>query len=109
MWLWIHPSCFAEVYNAIHVSLNEINLQESVKIRELRDAFSVFMLSGPRSTAMLQAVLAPVEECSVTKDQDHSPTTKAAKVWRVLASLRSSSSLPPGAVIGLTVQDPRLK
>lgn len=108
MWLWIHPSCFAEAYNTIQVAVENVDLQESVNVRDLRDAFATFMLSGPRSTAMLQAILAPVEESSVAKNQD-TATAKAAKVWRQLAPLRSSSSLAPGTVIGLTVQDPRLK
>ena len=79
----------------------------TVHINDLRDQFIQFDLSGARTTALLQAIVKPVEESELV-DNDTSPTYKSSKIWRDLEHLRSASSLPPGSVIGLTVQDPRL-
>lgn len=79
-----------------------------ITITDQRDQLAVFELSGASSTSLMQIILKPVEEAThVCKDS--SPTAKAAQVWRDLRCLRSSSSLPSGVVIGLTVQDPRLE
>lgn len=72
------------------------------------DQLAVFELSGASSTALMQTILKPVEESALVC-KESSPTAKAAEIWRDLRSLRSSSSLPSGVVIGLTVQDPRLE
>lgn len=56
---------------------------------------------------MLQKVLTPVEESNV--DNSETRTLKSSRVWRKLEALRSPGALTAGCVIGLTVQDPRLK
>lgn len=73
-----------------------------------RDQLAVFELSGASSTALMQTILKPVEEVTHVSEES-SPTAKAAQIWRDLRCLRSSSTLPSGVVIGLTVQDPRLE
>lgn len=79
-----------------------------ITMTDQRDQLAVFELSGASSTALMQTILKPVEEAThVCKES--SPTAKAAQIWRDLRCLRSSSTLPSGVVIGLTVQDPRLE
>ncbi|KAI8137837.1 ribonucleases P/MRP protein subunit POP1-domain-containing protein [Fennellomyces sp. T-0311] len=106
LWLWIHPSAFEEARQQVELAREKAN-QNTVHINDLRDQFIRFDLSGARTTALLQAVVKPVEE-SEHVDKVSSPTYKSSKVWRDLEHLRSASSIPPGSVIGLTVQDPRL-
>ncbi|CEI98691.1 hypothetical protein RMCBS344292_12794 [Rhizopus microsporus] len=97
LWIWIHPSAYQEAIHFIEKSINEQNL--TVQLIDLRQEILRFELVGPRSTALLQAILDPV-----TKEG-----CKGNELWKDLHSLRSSSSLSPGCVIGLLVNDPRLK
>ncbi|RCH82061.1 hypothetical protein CU098_000584, partial [Rhizopus stolonifer] len=98
LWLWAHPSAFNEAMIFIKKALQETK-SNNVHISDLRDDILRFDLTGPRSTALLQAILDPVA------DQD----IKGNQVWQDLSQLRSSSSLSPGSVIGLVVNDPRLR
>lgn len=95
LWIWIHPSAFNEALIFIKKAIEET----SVKLTDLRDEILRFELTGPRSTALLQAILDPVSDSPI----------EGNKVWRDLGQLRSSCSLSPGSVLGLVVQDPRLK
>jgi ribonuclease P/MRP protein subunit POP1 len=97
LWLWIHPSAYHEALQFIQQSIREQQL--TVEINDLRQEILRFELVGPRSTALLQTVLDPVS------DEKH----EGNKLWKDLKSLRSSCSLSPGSVIGLLVNDPRLK
>ncbi|KAI9244813.1 NUC188 domain-containing protein [Phascolomyces articulosus] len=107
LWLWIHPSAFEEVVQQIRYACERTEQNNTVDVNDLRDEFIRFDFAGARTTALLQAILNPVEE-SDHMDRDASLTYKSSKVWRDLYHLRSASSLPPGSVIGLSVQDPRL-
>ncbi|KAI9495878.1 NUC188 domain-containing protein [Zychaea mexicana] len=106
LWLWIHPSAFECVLKQLKHAREQTKL-DAVRVNDLRDEFIRFDLSGARTTALLQAIVKPVEESNQV-DKDASSTYKSSKVWRDLYHLRSASSIPPGSVIGLTVQDPRL-
>ncbi|KAM3579893.1 Ribonucleases P/MRP protein subunit pop1 [Umbelopsis sp. WA50703] len=111
LWLWIHPASFDEAWQCLTESQKMTNLAKSVEITDLRDEILMFELTGPRSTALLHAVLDTIS----TNDGEQSDSTseasssKANEVWNVLKHLRTSSSLPAGAVLGITVQDPRLR
>ena len=76
-------------------------------INDLRDEFIRFDFSGAGTTALLQSIVKPIEE-SDHIDNETSSTFKSSKIWRDLYHLRSASSVPPGSVLGLSVQDPRL-
>lgn len=69
-----------------------------VQIIDRRNELLRFDFTGPRSTALLQTILEPVDSTSTN-----------AQLWNDLNNLRSSSTLPPGCVLSLTVKDPRLK
>ncbi|KAI8366103.1 NUC188 domain-containing protein [Radiomyces spectabilis] len=109
LWLWIHPSSFSQALQIIEnaVSNLENRLVKEVQVVDQRDNLLRFELSGPRSTALLQSVLAPVEESQHA--QAAGMTSSNGQLWRNIKNLRSSGSLPPGVVIGLTVQDPRIR
>ncbi|CEP11349.1 hypothetical protein [Parasitella parasitica] len=98
IWLWIHPSAINEALVFIKLAIKE-RKSTHIELNDLRDEILRFELTGPRSTALLQAVLDPVADESV----------RGNAIWKDLSSLRSSCSLSPGSVLGLIVQDPRLK
>lgn len=97
IWIWVHPASFNEALTFIKKALEETK-STHVELNDLRDQILRFELTGPRSTALLQSILDPV-----------SNSTVGNTVWKDLSQLRSSCSLSPGSVIGLIVQDPRLK
>lgn len=112
LWMWIHPASFEEAWKCLTEAQKQTSLTKSVELTDLRDEILMFELTGPRSTALLHAILDTVN--TDNDKQDETKTTdssknKANEVWSVLKHLRSSSSLPAGAIMGLTVQDPRLK
>ena len=97
IWLWIHPSAIQEALHFIKLAIIETKV-ETVTLNDLREDILRFELTGPRSTALLQAILDPVENAC-----------KGNQTWSDLSQLRSSCSLSPGSVLGLVVQDPRLR
>ncbi|KAL0097937.1 ribonucleases P/MRP protein subunit POP1-domain-containing protein [Phycomyces blakesleeanus] len=108
IWLWVHPSVFDEVYTSIRhvVQTYQSGLMQELQVVDQRGDLVRFDLFGPRSTALLQSILDPVCEASpLTEEREQ----KSAQLWRDISQLRSSSSLPPGCVLGMTVQDPRIK
>ena len=123
IWIWIHPSAFAEAYASIQAAHTALSKGKNyilgedksnsyivldITITDQCDQLALFELSGASSTALMQTILKPVEENDhVCKE--NSSTAKAAQVWRDIRCFRSSSTLPSGVVIGLTVQDPRLE
>ena len=76
-------------------------------INDLRDEFVRFDFSGAGTTALLQAIVKPIEESDHIDKETYS-TFKSSKILRDVYHLRSASSVPPGSVLGLSVQDPRL-
>ncbi|KAI8878116.1 POPLD-domain-containing protein, partial [Backusella circina FSU 941] len=98
LWLWVHPAGINEALEAIKIAIEKQDVKDTVQFRDLREDILRFDFTGPRSTALLQAILEPVNNVDAGN-----------RLWNGLKDLRSSTSLPPGAVIGLTVNDPRLK
>jgi ribonuclease P/MRP protein subunit POP1 len=97
IWLWIHPAAINEALFYIKKAIQETKVQ-NLQLNDIREQLLRFELTGPRSTALLQAILDPIENA-----------TKGNQVWKDLSQLRSSCSLPPGSVLGLVVNDPRLR
>jgi len=80
--VWIHPSSkqqFTLLMSQSALKLEELSLQR-------------FDFYGPRTTHILASTLRP---------------TSPNREWDNLCAVRSSSSLTPGSVIGINVQDPR--
>ncbi|KAI8342334.1 ribonucleases P/MRP protein subunit POP1-domain-containing protein [Chlamydoabsidia padenii] len=94
LWMWIHPSVYQDALTLFQDTVKDMT---DVQVADHRDELVRFDFTGPRSTALLQAILDPIDKNSTN-----------GRIWRDLYSLRSSSSLPFGSVLGLTVKDPRL-
>ncbi|CAG8727746.1 15411_t:CDS:10, partial [Dentiscutata erythropus] len=126
--IWVHGCAFDEVFETLEIAIEKMELQSEISISNLQDEFLIFELTGPRSTALLQEVLdiADVASGSNTESSLDINTSvnidteirevkktcinsEAHKTWATLRDLRSSASLPPGVVLGLTVFDPRLR
>ncbi|KAF9348058.1 hypothetical protein BGX34_002698 [Mortierella sp. NVP85] len=102
LWVWIHPSAFEQVKAVIEDAVTQSQPEQSVQVKDLENSLVMFDFTGPRSTALLQAVLRPSPSGSADINEH------AHRTWRTLADLRTSSSLPPGVVLALVVDDPRL-
>ncbi|CAG8620647.1 7743_t:CDS:2, partial [Funneliformis caledonium] len=108
-------SAFEEVLRTLEFAREQLNLSESISIENLQDEFLMFELTGPRSTALLQTVLDLYDDpIDLTKDIDKMSSKprvnhEAHKTWKALRGLRTSTSLPPSIILGLTVLDPRLQ
>ncbi|KAG0210747.1 hypothetical protein BGX28_009022 [Mortierella sp. GBA30] len=103
LWVWVHPSAFECAKTKIQEAILKTGMTEHVHVQDLENSLVMFDFTGPRSSALLQAVLHPcISQVAAA------PYNKAHKAWEVISHLRSSSSLPPGVVISLLVDDPRL-
>ncbi|RUP48702.1 hypothetical protein BC936DRAFT_144143 [Jimgerdemannia flammicorona] len=110
IWLWIHPSAFNEALAVLKGAVEMItDVDANISLQDRRGQLLMFELTGPRSTALLQAVFDTIDEQDDPRQNAARPNFEAHKVWRALEHMRSSSSLPPGIVLGLTVHDPRLR
>lgn len=57
LWVWIHPSAFDQAHESIKKTLADLKLSDDVGIKDLENSLVIFDFTGPRSTALLQAVL----------------------------------------------------
>lgn len=101
LWIWVHPAAFDESYELISASATRVS-STAIRIRDARHDYVAFDFAGPRSHGFIHAVL------NVCNDDDDD-SAAAAQHWAALATLRTSASLSPGVVLGLTVLDPRLR
>lgn len=90
----LHPSAFLEFWAA----LIPIAKQHSITLEDLRFEIGSIELTGPAATDTLLSILRPAS----------SPPDSPAALWPQLRSLTNPSALPPGALLGFTIQDPRL-
>ncbi|KAI7872417.1 ribonucleases P/MRP protein subunit POP1-domain-containing protein [Spinellus fusiger] len=111
LWIWIHPASFNETFSFLKEAVDACRMtsMQEVQVVDRRKELLRFDLSGPRSTALLQSILDPVDDSDFTEAVNESVQQRNGRLWRKMASLRSSSSLSPGCVLGLAVKDPRIK
>ncbi|KAF9359856.1 hypothetical protein BGX26_011233 [Mortierella sp. AD094] len=102
LWIWIHPSAFESAKTKIQEAVSKAGKVKDIQVKDLENSLVMFDFTGPRSTALLQAVLRPC------KFDTAKPYEKAHRTWDTISGLRTSSSLPPGVALGLLVDDPRL-
>ncbi|KAG0204946.1 hypothetical protein BGX33_008187 [Mortierella sp. NVP41] len=102
LWVWIHPSAFETTKEKIQETISKTNKTDLVRVKDLENSLVMFDFTGPRSTALLKAVL------QLSQADAASPYQEAHKTWETICNMRTSSSLPPGIVLGLLVEDPRL-
>lgn len=74
----------------------------SVGITVLKDELVRFELTGPHSHTILNSVLR-----LSSNDSKGDGALDSAAIWRALGQLRTPASLPSGAVLAITVDDPR--
>lgn len=90
-----------------------------IEIADLRGHFNIFELVGPKSSQVIHGILKlanPEERQSVRKVRRVISNNVASylmsnppQFWNELETLQSPGSVPRGMVIGLKVNDPRLK
>ncbi|KAF9927557.1 hypothetical protein FBU30_003064 [Linnemannia zychae] len=102
LWIMIHPAAFEVAKAKINETLSKINKADSIHVKDLENSLVQFDFTGPRSTALLKAVL------QLSWSDVALPYQDAHKTWEAIYNMRTSSSLPPGIVLGLLVEDPRL-
>ncbi|KAM0356009.1 hypothetical protein ACHAPU_000402 [Fusarium lateritium] len=97
--LRIHPSAFLEVFN----ELLSLTKQETprIHIEDLRFEIGSIDLTGPGATEALLSVLHTYPAKDKTKE-------KHAELFEGLAGLTNAATLPAGAMLSFSAQDPRL-
>jgi ribonuclease P/MRP protein subunit POP1 len=100
--LLVHPASKDAVKSAL-----ESYLPEAETFEDAWDKMCLFELTGPRSHAILSKVLIPVT--SKDANYDTKQSLKNYQVWNTLTSLHSPAALPPGCILSISVQDPRLR
>ncbi|KAI7862678.1 NUC188 domain-containing protein [Spinellus fusiger] len=114
LWLWAHPSADKEAVYFIKKAIEKESLVlEKVDVSDIcvqkqTDTLARFEITGPHATALLQSVLLPVE-ARKEPNVNASDSLESYQVWKDIGCLNSSCSLSSGVVLGLTVEDPRLK
>lgn len=97
--LRVHPSAFHQLWTEL---VEVARLQRPpVVLEDLRFELASFALTGPGSAEALCAVLQPFT-------LSNAPMGCSAQTWTQLSGLTNSASLPPGAILGFNVADPRL-
>ncbi|GJE88273.1 POP1 and POPLD domain-containing protein [Phanerochaete sordida] len=110
VWIWAHPSVFAQVYLELQTAASfaleavkkgdiVVDGKAEVQIADLREELNVFELMGPKSSQVIQGALKPVIEDG---------REEFKKCWSELANLQTTASVPRNTVIGFNVYDPRL-
>lgn len=97
----VHPSAFLQLWN----ELLGVSKQQNppVMIEDLRFEIGSIEITGPGSTEALIAALEPL-----APEGKETPADSPESIWGNLLGLTNPSSLPPNAVLGFSVSDPRL-
>ncbi|KAI0050421.1 POP1-domain-containing protein [Auriscalpium vulgare] len=112
VWVRAHPSIFAEVLSvfqlATSLALDSLrSLPEhadktyEVHVTDLRDAFNIFEIMGPKASQVIKGALTPLHA-----DINKRPEFK--EFWSSLSDLQTSGSVPSNMIVGFTIMDPRL-
>ena len=114
LWLWVHCAVWQEVWEELESAISTDG--HGVALSSLRDELARFRLCGDASCQVLQAALhcagvdslqeerCPDEWWSASADWQQD-AEGAAAAW---SQLTDCSNVPPRAVLGLVVHDPRL-
>ncbi|KAF7560741.1 hypothetical protein G7046_g3390 [Stylonectria norvegica] len=96
----VHPSAFLELFNEL-LRLTKME-NPRLYIEDLRFEIGSIDITGPASTETLLAVLHP-------HHNKETPKNKHGELFQSLAGLTNPASLPAGAVLSFSAQDPRLR
>lgn len=145
IWIFVHASVYRDVVNEIATvfDLNdvepekvatkpssELKIRENVSIRrnetlhvemkELKDQFNYFRLTGPLSQAVLSNAFKCKTNCPSTEDSrtwlDHFVLTEMGALahnsqsnyWSNIKTVNSPAELCPNLVLALNIEDPRI-
>lgn len=131
LWIFIHPSIcdhiIDELKNVFELEyvVGEMkstttlsNVTTSVTLYEIKHHFNRFRLTGPLSHSILSSAFKPkqnvdTEEKSWFADwmavgSNRSIHEIQSNYWNNLKSIKASSELPPGTIIALNIEDPRI-
>ena len=104
--LRVHPSAFFQTWNEI---LKAAKIQRpAAAIEDLRFEFGSIEITGPESTQALMGVLHPANASAEASNDEWEDFETSEQIWRQLAGVTNSASLPLNAVLGFDVSDPRL-
>jgi ribonuclease P/MRP protein subunit POP1 len=97
-----HPSGFLRIWEELLAATKDQSItgttNHKIVIEDLRFELGSIQITGPAATDALISVLEPCE-----------PSGEVQKVWTDLRGLTNPAALPPGAVFGFEVSDPRLR
>lgn len=95
----VHPSAFLQLWEDV---IRIAKMQKPVvAVEDLRFEIGSIEIMGPAASEALCSILKPA-----TLAEDASDATRT--LWPLLASITDVSALPPGALLGFNVTDPRL-
>lgn len=81
LWVWIHPSAFESTKAIIQETIAKTNKADLVNVKDMENSLVMFDFTGPRSTALLKAVL------QLCQSDAASPYQEAHKVHTAVPSL----------------------
>lgn len=102
IYIRIHPAAFLEVFNELVRLTQRAVFEQGLFVEDLRFEIGSIEFTGPASTEALLGVITPY----ATKA---SPKSSHAKLFESLRGLTNPTSLPANAVLGFSMQDPRLR
>lgn len=103
IWIRVHPAMFDDVHEAIAASASAVSANSSASelhLSDLRGDLCSFELMGPKTIKVLKGVL---------KLAKASNSSAKRRFWDDLDAATPIDGLPENMVIGLTVDDPRLR
>ncbi len=108
MLLRVHPSAFLQVWTEL-LKISKVQ-RPPVIVEDLRFEIGSIELIGPGSTEALICALRPqVEKEKIPGDgPDAKPENKPETIWPLLCEVTNPASLPPNALLGFEISDPRL-
>lgn len=92
----VHPSAYLELWNSL-LCFSDGGSVGAVTLEDLRFELGSIDIAGPSATDALIGALIPVNT-----------NTSAASLWISLSGLTNPAVLPPGAILGFDIMDPRL-
>jgi ribosomal protein L36 len=78
LWVWVHPSAFEVTKTTIQDTISKTNKADLVNVKDMENSLVMFDFTGPRSTALLKAVL------QLCQSPAASPYQEAHKVLQLL-------------------------
>lgn len=101
LFLRVHPSAFLELWNEV---LRVSKMQRPVvHVEDLRFEIGSIEITGPGSTEALIGILHPFNQSIEAAEDGH------VKIFKALAGVTNSASLPSNALLTFSVMDPRLR